>query len=88
MKLAKKLLDKCDNVEFWKSFITDFQLSSLCYFLSENGTLFLREKYIQYKKNKSRELPKKEEQKLEDEKVGEDRLIIKPPSMKDFLMND
>lgn len=82
MMLARKLIEKCPDENFWKSLDIGFQLNSLAFLESEQGKAILRKKYSEFKF----EIQKTSTHNIGEEKVGEDIEIVKKPlSLKDFL---
>lgn len=82
MNIANKLFEELDDVEFWKSVSLDFKLNSLAYFLTGDGRKVVENKQRAIKF----EMPERETYTLEDEKVGEDKVILKKPkSLKEFI---
>lgn len=84
----KRILKKWPEEEFWNNFELGFKLNSLFYFLTENGTGKVNQEYAKYKAGKNKIFSeKKEEVKLESQKVGDDidTTPKKPKSLKDFL---
>jgi hypothetical protein len=82
VKIASSLFEKYPNFDFWRSFILDFKLNSLAYFLSGPGINLLS---IGYRKHS---LPQATEVRhsLLEHKIGDDKVIIhRKKTLKDFL---
>lgn len=86
MKLATKLVKEY-NLEFllWVNPPYGKKVPSLAYFQADYGKQYLEEAFFNYKKN-TLTLPEKPSIILDENKVGEDAVIIsKPKSLKDFI---
>lgn len=82
IKAATILLKNDPDIEFWHRFILPFKLNSLYFLLSEKGKSFI---YAAKQKKKEIKTFAKEEVSLEEKKIGEDIVVHKPKSIKDFL---
>lgn len=80
MRIAQTILSKYPDKNIWKNLFLPFKLNSLFFFLTQKGQEFLkpkREKYIPH--------VSKNETKIGEQKLGEDIIINKPKTIKDFL---
>jgi hypothetical protein len=85
IKLAKQLLKKHPDFNFWERMVIDEKPYSLSWFLTLEGVLFLS--VAGTKNDIKHKGPKLEE--LSEEKIGEDRVIKKRPlTILDFLRKD
>ena len=83
VRIAKELLAGIPDHTFWLSLKTPTPISSLTYFKTQEGQLFIQLLY----KNKEIDLSTKTEEVILGDKLGEDREIKekKPKTLKDFL---
>lgn len=80
MRVASTILKKYPDKEFWRYFTLSYKLNSLFYFFSENGKKVLLENYgKKFLKTEKRDFN------ISSEKIGEDRILEKPKSIRDFL---
>lgn len=83
--LAAKLLAVYPEEEFWNNFDLGFKLNSLFFLLSENGKPKISEKYSVWKMKDNFQETKAETYELSESKTGEDVIVERVPSLKDFL---
>ena len=80
--IARQLIAKYPNEEFWKTFTLGFELNSLAFLLSDKGADTLQKKFGAFKF----EIPELQTHNIGLEKVGEDvEIVSKPLSLHDFL---
>lgn len=86
MKIANSLVKKY-NLDFLKWVIPPYgkKVPSLCYFVADYGCQYLQEQYFNFNKSKLDLSPKIEKVELSKDKIGEDAVINKPKTLKDFL---
>lgn len=86
MKMATTLV-KTYNLDFLIWVIPPYgkKVPSLAYFMADYGKQYLEEQFFNFKKATLDLSPKPEKVELEQEKIGEDVVINKPKSLKDFL---
>ena len=86
MKMASKLIKEY-NLEFLMWVIPPYgkKVPSLAYFMADYGKQYLSEQFFNFKKNTLTQ-PEKPAIILDENKVGEDVVIVhKPKSLKDFI---
>lgn len=84
MMLARRLLQEFPEETFWSTFDLGFKLNSLAFLNSDRGRDMLKRKYGQFKF----EIPQPVQHNIGTEKVGEDIIITKPRTLKDFMKED
>jgi hypothetical protein len=86
MKIANSLVKKY-NLDFLKWVIPPYgkKVPSLAYFIADYGQQYLQEQYFNFNKSKLDLSPKIEKVELSKDKIGEDVVINKPKTLKDFL---
>jgi hypothetical protein len=86
MKMATKLV-KIYNLEFILWVIPPYgkRVPSLAYFIADYGKQYLQEQFFNFNKSKLDLSPKIEKVELSKDKIGEDAVINKPKTLKDFL---
>ena len=86
MKIATKLVSKY-NLEFLIWVIPPYgkKVPSLAYFIADYGQQYLQEQFFNFNKSKLDLSPKIEKVELSKDKIGEDAVINKPKTLKDFL---
>lgn len=86
MKMATKLV-KTYNLDFLLWVIPPYgkKVPSLAYFMADYGKQYLQEQFYNFNRTKLDISPKIEKVELSSEKIGEDLVIEKPKTLKDFL---
>ena len=86
MKMATKLVSVY-NLEFLMWVIPPYgkKVPSLAYFMADYGKQYLQEQFFNFNKSKLDLSPKIEKVELSQNKIGEDAVINKPKTLKDFL---
>lgn len=81
---VRKMLEKCEDMSFWRSVELGFPLNHVFFFTSPRGLDILRR---EWKKYKYTPLPREPGVKIEKEKQGDDDITIpsKPKTLKEFL---
>ena len=86
--MLNKLIIKYNNCEFWKDFDPGFQVRSLVFFLGQNGSPQIEQKFKQFTLDKlsSKSDNKGSNSTLRAEKIGEDvNIENKPKNLLDIL---
>lgn len=82
MAIAKRLLEKYPSKEFWMTVKVPFLLNSMGFFLNA-GEQRIKDMYNVFFLQDTRVIS--EAPTVLDEKIGEDKTIIKKPTLKDLL---
>lgn len=83
MRVLAKLLKTYPDKEKWQKFALSFKLNSLCFFFTQKGKEMLQKGYYTPAATSTIKIEKPIE--LGTEKVGEDIVVEKPKSLRDFL---
>jgi hypothetical protein len=84
VKILKNLTKKYPDFSFWESFSEKNKFFSLTALLKQEDNLFSM--YCEYsKKDISLGKPAKQQELFQEEKVGEDIIVTRPKTLKDFL---
>jgi hypothetical protein len=81
IKLSKKLFNSCPDVRFWNQVELDFELNSLAWLLSEEGSyaLKVRGKMMKYSPKKPKEY------KMQKRRVGKKSYVKKKKTLIEIL---
>lgn len=80
--ILNELVEKYPDLSFWRNYIPDFSVKSICWYFSPDGEALLKKHYSTFVSKV--EFVKKESN-IGEQKLGEDIKIQKPKSVFDWL---